>query len=146
MAMVLYPGNVPKGRKHSPNLDNRAIQIDHALRHIDDRSELNQNPLARIAYVQQKAKEGYRGHVLPNGLALRDLLIECIERITRDLVGGEPAQARVCRYLTGRKEGLSCGQISSQLGLSREYVSRTFRPKALMLVAEVMRTMIRNTP
>jgi len=139
----LFIGNVSKGRKGSQRLDGWNIQIDHALRHIDDRIELNRNPLARITYVQMVAEERYRGHIHPRGLALRQLLIECIERLTGDLKD-EPAQDRVCRYLIGRKDGLNCRQISNELGLSREYVSRTCRPKALALLAEEMRLIARS--
>ncbi|MFC2069130.1 hypothetical protein ACFLTP_09035 [Chloroflexota bacterium] len=141
--MVLFPDNGPEGRKRSPYLDSWAIRVDHAVRHISDRIELNRNPLARITYVQKMAKERYQGHVHPSGLALRELLIECIERITSDL-GDEPAQARVCRYLAGRKEGLNSRQISSELGLSREHVSRTYRPKALGLLADELRSITRT--
>lgn len=143
MVTKLFIGNVSEGRKGTPRLDGWNIHIDNALRHIDDRIELNRNPLARLNFIQRMAKERYRGHIHPRGLALRQLLIECIERITGDLKD-EPAQARVCRYLTGRREGLNCRQISSELGLSREYVSRAYRPKALELLAEEMRLITRN--
>ena len=143
MATKLITSSISKGRKGRPYLDGWNIQIDQALRHIDDRIELNRNPLARLTCIQRMAEERYRGHIHPRGLALRELLIECIERITGDLKD-EPAQARVCRYLIGRKEGLNCRQISSELGLSREYVSRTCRPKALALLAEELRNTTRN--
>ena len=142
--MVLVRSNiVPEGKKNSPHLDHWTIHVDHALRHIDDRIELNRNPLARLTSVHRIARERYEGHIHPRGLALRQLLIECIESITSDL-GDEPAQVRVCRYLRGRLEGLTSSQISSELGLSREYVSRTYRLKALALLTEELRNTTRN--
>jgi len=34
-------------------------RVWHALRHLDDRSVLNQSPLARLAYVQRLAKKEF---------------------------------------------------------------------------------------
>ena len=65
MATVLFQGNAPEGKKGSPYLDSLTIQIDHALRHIDDRIELNRTPLARLTCVQRLANERYQGHINP---------------------------------------------------------------------------------
>jgi len=62
------------------------------------------------------------GHLLPRGLALREILITCVERIASDL-GGDRGLSRACQYLVLLKEGLSCQEISNELGLSREHVS-----------------------
>lgn len=56
-------------------------RVGHALRNLDDRSLLNRSPLARLAYVERLARERYCGHLLPRGLALRELLIACVERV-----------------------------------------------------------------
>jgi len=112
-----------------------AARIGHALRNLDDRSVLNRSPLARLPYVEKLARERYGGHVLPRGLALRETLVVCVERLAED-VGSEPALSRVCRYLVLLKEGLSCQQISKELGLSREHVSRVYRTKALELLTD----------
>jgi hypothetical protein len=102
--------------------------------------------LARLAYVERLAKERYSDHVLPRGLALREVLIFCVEVIVRDLAN-EPAMSRACDYLALLKEGLSCQQISKELGLSREHVSRVYRRKAFELLAEQFLCVIkRNEP
>lgn len=92
-------------------------------------------PLARLAYVERLARERYKGHLLPRGLALRQLLIDCVERVVRDL-SSERALSRVCQYLVLSKEGLSCQRISKELGLSREHVSRVYRRRALELLTQ----------
>ena len=120
-----------------------ADRLGHALRNLDDRSVLNRSPLARLAYVERLAKERYGDHVLPRGLALRELLIECVDRLANDL-HNEPALSPACQYLVLQKEGLNCQRISQKLGLSREHVSRVYRPKALELLAEQFLCVIRN--
>ncbi len=110
-------------------------RVSYALRHLDDRSKLNASPLARLAYVERIAKEEYEGHVLPRGLALRQLLLACVDRIVNE-VGREPGLSKACRYLHLRVAGLSCRQISDEIGLSREHISRVYRRKALELLAE----------
>ena len=107
--------------------------MNHALRNLDDRSVLNRSPLTRLTYVEKLARERYSSHILPRGLALREVLEGCIEKVVNDL-SGERRLSRVCRYLAGLKQGLSCKQISSELGLSREHVSRVYRLKVLELV------------
>jgi hypothetical protein len=119
-------------------------RVGHALRNLDDRSALNRSPLARLSYVERLAKERYSSHVLPRGLALRTVLVACIEKVVNDL-SSEPALARTCRYLSLLKQGLNCRQISAELGLSREHVSRVYRLKAFELVTTVFLSVIKPT-
>jgi DNA-binding NarL/FixJ family response regulator len=118
-------------------------RVDHALRNLGDRSVLNRSPLARLAYIEKLASEQYNGHLLPRGLALHDILLACVEKISTEL-GNEPGLARACSYLDLLTKGLSCQQISRQLGLSREHVSRVYRRKAIELVTEEFLFTIRN--
>jgi len=118
-------------------------RVGHALRNLDDRSALNRSPLARLSYVERLAKERYSSHVLPRGLALRTVLVACIEKVMNDL-SAEPALSRACRYLALLKQGLSGRQISAELGLSREHVSRVYRLKAFELVTAVFLSVIKS--
>ena len=61
--------------------DQWVSRVGHALRNLDDRSALNRSPLARLSYVERLAKERYSSHVLPRGLALRTVLVACIEKV-----------------------------------------------------------------
>jgi len=119
-------------------------RVGHALRNLDDRSALNRSPLARLSYVERLAKERYSSHVLPRGLALRTVLVACIEKVTNDL-STEPALSRACRYMSLLKQGLNCRQISAELGLSREHVSRVYRLKAFELVTTVFLSVIKSS-
>jgi CRP-like cAMP-binding protein len=108
-------------------------RVNYALRNLDDRSVLNRSPLARLTYVEKLARDRYSSHILPRGLALREVLEGCIEKVVDDL-NGERRLSRICQYLVGLKQGLSCKQISSEMGLCREHVSRVYRSRALELV------------
>jgi len=124
--------------------DQWVSRVGHALRNLDDRSALNRSPLARLSYVERLAKERHSSHVLPRGLALRMVLVACIEKVMNDL-STEPALSRACRYLALLKQGLSCRQISAEMGLSREHVSRVYRLKAFELVTTVFLSVIKST-
>jgi len=123
------------GIEPSRDFDMWLSRVSYALRKLDDVSVLARSPLSRLSQVEKVARDRYDGRVLRRGFALRELLIACVEKVTSDL-GGEPALSRDCQYLVLLKEGLSCRQISRQLGLSREHVSRVYRRRALELVTE----------
>ena len=118
-------------------------RVNHALRNLDDRSVLNRSPLARLTYVEKLARERYSSHILPRGLALREVLAGCIERVVND-VAEERGLSRACQYLVGLKQGLSCKQISSGMGLCREHVSRVYRPRALELVTNEFLSIVKR--
>jgi hypothetical protein len=119
-------------------------RVDHALKNLGDRSILNRSPLSRLAYVNELAESKYEGHILPCGLALHEILIECITKITTDL-SNEPNLARACNYLDLLVKGLSCQEISKQLGLSREHVSRVYRKKAVELATEEFLSVVKRS-
>ena len=110
-------------------------RLDLALKSINDRSALNRNSLADLAFIGKLALESYGGHVFPRGLALHDTLLTCIEKISSEL-GNEAGLTRACTYLQLIVQGLSCKEIARQLGLSREHTSRVYRRKALELLIE----------
>jgi len=130
-------------KRSSTTFDEWEQRIAHALRNIGDRSALNRSPLARLAYVERLAEEQYNSHILPRGLAVHDILLACVQRVSTEL-RGEPRLARACNYLELLIEGLSCQEISKQLGLSREHVSRVYRRKALELVTEEFLSLVKN--
>ena len=115
--------------------DGRFSKISHALRNLDDRVALNRNPLSRLAYVQEVAKGQCKGSIYPCGLALRKIITSCIDKIVMDL-GNEPKFYKPCKYLALMKKGMTCRQISKELGISREHVSRVYRRRAIELLVE----------
>jgi hypothetical protein len=116
-------------------------RLDDALRHLDDRSALNRNPLSRLLFVKKLASTKYCDKTMPAGLALKELIVAAIDGIAAD-IGDDPALSRLSNYLVYSKQGLNRRQISQKLGLSREHVSREIRPRALELLGQVMRLKI----
>jgi predicted transcriptional regulator len=104
---------------------------------------LNNSHLARLSYVERLASEKYRGHSLPRGLALHDILLKCVEKVLTEL-SSEPCLAKACTYLKLVTNGATCREISKQLGLSREHVSRVYRKKAIELVTEEFLSVVKG--
>ena len=130
------------GRKYT-TYNKLEKRIDYALKSIGDRSELSRNPLADIAYIEKLASERYSRYLFPQGLALHDVLLACVDKISTEF-SNEPALSRACNYLQLLVQGLTCREISKQLGLSREHVSRVYRKKALALLIEEFFSRVRN--
>ena len=130
--------------KDKAALDMWQRRVDHALKNLGDRSILNRSPLAGLAYVDKLAEDKYEGHILPRGLALHEILIECITKISTEL-SNEPNLVRACNYLDLLVRGLSCQEISKQIGLSREHVSRVYRKKAIELVTEELLSVVKGS-
>ena len=118
-------------------------RLGKALEHLNDRSLLNANPLARLLYIERLAAEEYGGQILPRGLALRRVILDCVDQVCTQLAN-ESGLAKPCEYLRLRAAGHTCGDISVRLGLSREHVSRAIRPKALQLLARAFIALTRN--
>ena len=134
--------------QQSPKRDSTALgewqqRVDDALRNLGDRSVLNRSPLAKLIYIGKLAEDKYKGHILPRGLALHDVLLDCTLRICKEL-SAEPGLSRTCSYLHLCIKGLSRKEISEQMGLSREHVSRVYRKKAVELVTEEILSVVKN--
>ena len=110
-------------------------RVWHALRHLDDRSILNQSPLARLTYIQRLAQKEFKGNALVRGLALKYVLTNCIDRIIAEL-GTEAGLIKECEFLKMVKQGHNLSVIGKLLGLSREHITRTYKKKAVELVTQ----------
>lgn len=126
------------------NIDNTLERkLDIALKSIHDLSALNRNPLSRIKLIEKIAMAKYRNRILPRGLALREVLQNCIKKIITD-TAGEAALIRERHYLDMSLKGMSRKSISQELHLSREHVSRYYRKSALALLANEFRSLTRK--
>ena len=67
--------------------------------------------------------------------ALRSLLREAGQQVVRDL-DGVPGKSRVTAFLEKYLEGKRVAEIAKELGVSREYCSRTYRKEAFALASE----------
>ena len=134
-----------KKKGQSVNQDTRGqaweARVWDALRHLDDRSILNQSPLARLKYIQYVADDKFNGHGLVRGLALKYVLLVCIDRLIVELKE-EPGSCRACQFLGLIKQGFSVTAIAQKMGLSRECVSRTHKKKAVKLITQEFRWIV----
>lgn len=129
---LVRPNSKQQKVSSAETFDIWVTRVGHALHNLDDRSILNGSPLARLAYVEGMAKEKYGSHILPRGLALRQILLACVEKVVTE-VGNEPGLSKACQYLQLLTKGLTCQQISKEIGRSREHVSRVYRKRAFEL-------------
>ena len=114
----------PNGPAHTRNnavdeSKGTIAKLDDALKDLGDRSALSRSPLARLGHVQGVAADKYSDRIMPRGLALRQVITECVARICAEL-GDEPGLAKPCRYLDLRAKGLKCTEVAAQLGRSLE--------------------------
>jgi hypothetical protein len=121
--------------RKSASLEAWQARVWQALRHLDDRSVLNQSPLARLSYIKQLANTEFKTNGLATGLALKTTLITCIDKLVLELEA-EPGLTRTCQFLKLIRQGCSITHISNSLGLSREHVTRYYKKKAVDLVTQ----------
>lgn len=118
-----------------PSYDDLIGRIDHALRFIDDRIELNRNPLTRLAIIDSMANARYSGRVHPRALALREIVKRVTSRVLADLE--DEAELRMVRaFLDLYRSGATVSSVARRLGVSREHCSRSVKKRALLLLAE----------
>jgi hypothetical protein len=110
-------------------------RVWHALRHLDDRSILNQSSLSRLNYIKRLAEREFKDNGLGRGLALKHTLLTCVDKITLEL-DGELGLTKTCQFLKFIRQGYSITSISKSLGLSREHVTRHYKKKAVELVTQ----------
>jgi hypothetical protein len=120
-----------------------ALRIDHALRHLDDRIELNRNSLTRLPLVQDLAQARYQCCVHPCAVALREIIRRTVDETLTDLQD-EMGLQKVRQFLQLYASGSSVKAASSHLGLSREHCSRVLKKQAVRIVAEKFAQLVRR--
>jgi len=118
-----------------PSFEDLLSRVDHALRHLDDRIELNRNPLTRVDRVGAVARSCYGSSVYPRAVALRDVIDASVQAVLSELEG-DLGLREVREFLVLYRSGATVTTASRSLGVSREHCSRTVKKKALVLVAE----------
>jgi len=117
------------------SFDDLLVRIDHGLRYLDDRIELNRNPLTRLSRVETLAQARYASCVHPEAVALHEMLDVSV-RLVLSEIEGEARLWKVREFLSLYRGGSTIKQAGKQLGMSREYCSRVIKKRAVELVAE----------
>jgi len=97
-------------------------ELRRALRSLRQPAQLQENPLAQTAVVRARAAERYGDDPLAAGRALRDLIVELVNQLDRDLVasGEDPADIRTRRLaLRGLARGDGIATVTRSLGIAR---------------------------
>ena len=123
------------GKRGPITVEDLAPRIDHALRNIDNRIELNRSPLLRLAAVERLAEARFADCIHPGAVALRQILRQAVSETLREMED-DPALLRMRQFLELYAAGASVTAASEHLGLSREHCSRVLKRRAVRLVAE----------
>ena len=115
------------GRKSG---EQRGAEVIAALRHLHDLDWLDKCSLARHQAVKKVANPA---SLMAEGQALRKLLLWAIDQTISGLEG-IPGYKGVVAFLAGYKRGESVSRIATGIGIRRENLFRTHRPKAFSLV------------
>ncbi len=118
-------------------------RLNHALKNMADRGELNRNPLSRLRYVERVAEERFRGQILPHGLALRWVILTCVGRISEQ-VGNEAGLAKACTYLNSAAMAFPVSRSAGSWVVLENTEVDTTGAKALDLLAREFMSTIKN--
>ncbi len=115
------------GRKSG---EQREAEVIAALRHLHDLDWLDKCSLARHQTVKKVANPA---SLMAEGQALRKLFLWAMDQTIGGLEG-IPGYEGVVAFLAGYKRGESVSRIANRMGIRRENLFRTHRPKAFLLV------------
>lgn len=94
-----------------------------ALRRLKSPAQLQDNPLARTGVVRARAAERHTKETFPEGLALRELLIETMAEVDRELAAvaatEDPVETKKMRLvLRGLARGEGVAAVGRSIGIT----------------------------
>lgn len=113
-------------------------ELWHALKSLDDPYELDENRLTRLSQIEALASRRLCNGAFTKGESLAGILSSCIERISEKAVG-DGEFSRCARLLSGIAQGHSLTQVSQELHLTQEHVTRRYRRKAMKILVREFR-------
>jgi hypothetical protein len=137
MAPILGSRAGSKDKKPKPGPLSEAVverEVWHALKCLTDPYELDKSRLTRLKPVEVLAERRAPNGAFTKGEVVSDLLLSCIERL-----GGKAEREgefpRCAQLLAEIARCSTLAEASRQIGLSREHVTRKYRPKAIKILA-----------
>ena len=85
----------------------------------------------KLLAIQSRVR---RQETMPEGQTLRRLTAEAVDRVAQEL-SSQPRKSRITGYLQGHVKGAATPEIAEELGVTREWCSRSYAMEALRLVA-----------
>lgn len=117
-----------KSRQRQPSTQ-LLRRVSEAYAHLHDLDWLQESPLVELDAVRERRNAL---SPLPEAQALRGLLLEGAKRAAQH-AASVPAQAPLATFLARYVEGRRIAEIAEELGVSREWCSRSYRKQALEL-------------
>ena len=117
-------------------------QVEAAFSHIHDLDWLQQSELSNLSEVQQRVR---LHHTMPEAWALRESLIEAALQVIQD-IEKLPNMTSVKIFLESYLQGKKVTEIAKELGVSREWCSRSYRRDAFRFaVTQFVRSVSRSS-
>jgi hypothetical protein len=95
-----------------------------------------------LSALERLAQASYPGGVVARGRALRDLALECLHEIEKEL-DGHFGVATLRRFVELTREGEGLTAASRALGITPEYACRSLKRTLVELLAERMQAELR---
>lgn len=105
------------------------LQVRQAYEHIHDLDWLDESPLVELEAVAERANPL---NAMPRAQSLRGILVEAAQRLARQMAD-VPERAPLKVFLERYIEGKRIQDIAEELGVSREWCSRSYKKQALEL-------------
>ena len=131
----------PKKRGRKSLSDANGL-VDDALRHFDEFEYLEACDLGRLQPVRDLAERDFDRSFFPLAFAIRLLITEAASSVSQQF-RNVSAYGREIEVIDGLLGGLSIVAISKGLGLSREHVTRTVKPRAVNLITRAFLVNVR---
>ena len=106
-------------------------KVEEAYSHVHDLEWLQGCDLADLLVVHERAQPY---HTMPEAQALRGLLTEAALQVIAD-IRQVPNMASVQVFLERHLQGARVSDIAKELGVTREWCSRSYRKDAIRLAA-----------
>jgi hypothetical protein len=104
-----------------------------ALRRAADLFALEESPLAEEAYIRDLARERFPRKALMHGHAVRAALVAAA------MEGAAEMDGRFRAFCVAYASGTPISVAASQLGMTREHLTRCWRPRAVRLITAQLR-------
>lgn len=119
-----------KSRRSQPSTQ-LLRRVSEAYAHLHDLDWLQESPLVELDAVRERRNAM---SPLPEAQALRGLLNEGAKRAAQD-AATIPARAPLATFLERYVEGRSVAEIAEELGVSREWCSRSYRRRGIEIAS-----------
>ena len=129
-------------KRGRPAAEDWHLRARYILRHLDDPIALQASPLCRLAALDRLARSRYPHSIVPDGRALHDVALGCLQEIESELEG-HTGVARLRDFVRLTRGGMGVTEASRNLGITPEYASRALKRRLVELLAEKLLAKLR---